>query len=111
MVLEWNGWGLPGIVGIPVAGCAMYMLGPHGLQIVVGGVFSVVTLALLARVFLAHRPKDWPPMPIFPPRITVTAQMRSFPVAMKPFSFANPFSPRREIGERPPHSRPVLLRQ
>ena len=53
-------WGVSGIVGIPVTGYAMDTLGPYGLLIVVGGVFSVATLAFIANVFTARRPQGQP---------------------------------------------------
>ena len=48
-------WGVSGIVGIPVTGYAMDTLGPYGLPIVVGAVFTAATLAFVAQVFTAHR--------------------------------------------------------
>ena len=48
-------WGVSGIVGIPVTGYAMDTLGPYGLPIVVGAVFTVATLAFVAQVFTTHR--------------------------------------------------------
>ena len=50
-----------GIVGIPVTGYAMDTLGPYGLLIVVGGVFSVATLAFVANVFTARHPQGTRP--------------------------------------------------
>ena len=48
-------WGVSGIVGIPIAGYAMDWFGPYGLLTVVGGVFTITTLAFAGNVLFHNR--------------------------------------------------------
>ncbi|MCG8335961.1 MAG: MFS transporter [Proteobacteria bacterium] len=44
-------WGVSGVIGIPLAGTAMDLLGPNGLLLVVGGVFFISCTIFILRTF------------------------------------------------------------